>query len=72
MAGTKVTREQFEILTDAVVHTPTGARFSAYPGRPEISQENLGRAGDRLENGDDYRPEDVRAMAKQLLRERIT
>ena len=70
MAGTKVTREQFEILDDHVVHTPTGARFFAYSGSPAISYENLGRVGDRLENGDDYRPEDVRAMAAQLLRER--
>jgi 23S rRNA A2030 N6-methylase RlmJ len=70
MAGTTVTREQFQILKDHVVHIPTGARFNAYPGRPEISTENLGRAGDRLENGDDYRPEDIRVVAAQLLRER--
>jgi hypothetical protein len=70
MAGTKMTREQFQIFDDHVVHTPTGARFNAYPRRPEIASENLGRAGDRLENGDDYRPEDVRAVAAQLLRER--
>ena len=70
MAGTEVTRTQFEILDDHVVHTPTGARFFAYSGSPAISYENLGRAGDRLENGDDYRPEDVRAVAAQLLRER--
>jgi hypothetical protein len=71
MAGTKVTREQFEILEDAVIHTPTGARFSAYPGRPEISNINWGRAGDLLENGDEYRREDVQGMAAQLLRARI-
>jgi hypothetical protein len=70
MAGTKVTREQFRIFDDHVVHTPTAARFNAYTRRPEIASENLGRAGDRLENGDDYRPEDVRAVAAQLLRER--
>lgn len=71
MAGTQVTREQFEISLDAVVHTPTGARFSAYRGRPEISNINWGRAGDVLENGEDYRREEVRAIAEQLLRGRI-
>ena len=70
MAGTEVTREQFQILKDHVVHTPTGARFNAYPGRAEIATENLGRAGDRLENGDDYSPDEVRTTAAQLLRER--
>jgi hypothetical protein len=60
-----VTRAQFEISKNKVVHKPTGARFTAYPGRPEIATENLGRAGGRLENGDDYRPEDVRAMAAE-------
>jgi hypothetical protein len=71
MEGTKVTREQFEVLENKVIHTPTGAWFSAYAGRPEIANENSGRAGRRLENGDDYRPEDVRAMAAQLLRARL-
>jgi hypothetical protein len=35
-----------------------------------VAAENLGPAGDGLENGDGYRPEEVRAMAAQLLRER--
>jgi hypothetical protein len=65
-----VTREQFEILQDVVIHKPTGARFSAHPGRQEIAFLNWGRAGDLLENGDDYRREDVHAMAEQLLRAR--
>ena len=71
MAGTKVTREQFEILENSVVHKPTGARFTAYPGRPEIDRENVGRAGDVLENGDDYRLDEIRDIAALLLRERL-
>ena len=55
MAGTAVTREQFQILKGHVVHT-----------RPEIATENLGRASDRLENGDDYSPKEVRTTATQL------
>ena len=71
MAGTKVTREQFEVLEDRIVHIPTGARFDFYPERPEkFSTINWGRAGAILENGDDYRPVDVRAVAEQLLRAR--
>ena len=70
MAWTQVTREQFQIFDDHVEHTPTGARFNAYPRSPEIASENMGRAGDRLENGDDYRLNDIRTVAAQLLRER--
>ena len=70
MAWTQVTREQFQIFDDHVVHTPTGARFNAYPRSPEIASESLGQAGDRLENGEDYRPGDIRVVAAELLRER--
>jgi hypothetical protein len=70
MAGTKVTLEQFEIQANAVIHTPTGAKFFADPGRPEISKLNWGGAGGLLKNGDNYRREDVQAIAEQLLKQR--
>jgi hypothetical protein len=57
----KVTREQFQTEVK-VTHIPTGAWFTA-------GYENMGRAGDVLENGDDYSPNEVRAMAAHLLRE---
>jgi hypothetical protein len=53
-------------------HSPTGARFNAYPRQPEIASESLGQAGYRLENGDDYRIANIRTVAAQLLRERLT
>ena len=71
MAWTNVTREQFQIFDDHVEHTPTGARFNAYPRQPDIASENLGQADYRLENGDDYRIADIRTVAAQLLRERL-
>jgi hypothetical protein len=61
MAMKKVTREQFEIEVK-VTHIPTDAWFTT-------GYENMGRAGNVLENGDDYSPNEVRAMAAQLLRE---
>lgn len=71
MAGTKITPEQFEIQDSGVRHTPTGARFSAYPGRSDFSTVNWGRAGDILPNGDDYRPADILAMAEKLWSQRV-
>jgi hypothetical protein len=62
-----VTDEQFEISEDKVTHIPTGAWFIAHPGRPWIANRNWGRAGDLLDNGDEYRRADILAMAQQLL-----
>jgi hypothetical protein len=70
MTVTKVTPEQFEIQDSAVLHTPTGARFFAYPGQSQFSNANWGRAGDVLPSGDDYRREDIRVMAEKLWSQR--
>jgi hypothetical protein len=70
MTHTKVMREQFDEREHEVIHKPTGAGCSAYPGRPEITSENKGRTGNVLENGDCYSWEEVRAIAAQLLRDR--
>jgi hypothetical protein len=69
IAMKKVTRDQLEISenklsrTLKVIHTPTGAWLDG------AGHENMERAGRRLENGDDYSPNEVRAMALELLRE---
>ena len=60
---TEVKREQFEIISNVKVrHMPTGATFSTY--RYQYPQEdvrdvtkNLGRAGEDLENGEEYFPQ---------------
>ena len=31
-----MTREQFEVLEDRIVHVPTGARFDFYPNAQRI------------------------------------
>jgi hypothetical protein len=70
MPVTKVTRQQFEIRENEVVHTPTGACFTAYPGEKEPYRVNWGMSGSLLQNGEDYRQADVSMMARQLLAER--
>lgn len=72
----KVTREQFAFTSEtSVCHQPTGATFSTYryknPKDATSSMiENLGRAGDRLQDGTEFSPAEIRAMAIKLLRER--
>jgi hypothetical protein len=71
MPSTRVSPEQFEVKNDVVIHTPSGAKFTAYPGYAEPHNVNWGKCGDVLANGDDYGREDVYQWAKKLLRERL-
>lgn len=67
MPGTKVLDDQFEIRENEVIHRPTNARWSAYPGRPEANIRSLGMLGSVLPNGDDYRQDEVERVALRLL-----
>jgi len=70
MSYTKVTRDQFEISSNKILHKPTGAVFTSYPGRDkEISHVNWSRCGDVLPNGDDYLRDEVGKMAATLMAE---
>ena len=70
MRDTPVRRDQFEFEKHQLIHKPTGARFSPYPGRTDISKVNWQMAGSALPNCDDYDQDDLRRMAQQLLFER--
>lgn len=65
----KVTREQFAINDDSIVHTPTAAEFSpAYEAGDSIVVWT-GDIGKRLSDGSIYRYADVLEMVKRLRRE---
>ena len=74
-AMTKVSREQFELVSNGKVHhVPTGATFSTFPcpnpdDAPSTRIENLVRADEVLENGDLYSAEELRKCAMEMLRE---
>jgi hypothetical protein len=57
-------RDEFEIGENEVTHKPTGAWFSAYPGRPEIANR-------RVVDPEDYAMLDIEQIAAVLLRERL-
>jgi hypothetical protein len=59
----KVTTEQFEILPNEVVHRPTGARFTRYPGERLMRLAIWGGAGSHFE----FRKADILKMAQQLI-----
>lgn len=70
MPKVAIREDQFEVLGDQVVHLPTGARWSAYPGQREPHIRNLGRLGSVLPNGEDFREDEVERVALRLLAER--
>lgn len=65
------TREEFEVKENEVVHKPTNATWTAYPGRAEPHLFRQSMLGSVLANGDDYREHEVTAIALQLLKERL-
>lgn len=70
MPRTRVSEDQFEVRQNEVIHLPTNARWSAYPGRPDANIRSLGMLGSVLPNGDDYRQDEVERIALRLLAER--
>jgi len=67
MARTRVTEDQFRVEENEVIHLPTNARWTAYPGRPEPHLYSQGRVGSVLSSGEDYWREDVEPIAVKLL-----
>jgi hypothetical protein len=64
-------REEFEIKENEVLHKPTNATWTAYPGVGEPHLFRRSMLGSVLQNGDDYREDEVTAMARTLLAERL-
>ena len=67
----RATTDQFDIEENTVVHRPTSARFTAYPGIAEPHQKTLGLLGSVLPNGHDYREHEVIQIARSLLAKRL-
>jgi hypothetical protein len=67
----KVTRDQFEIKENEVVHVPTGATFGADPDDKALKSINSGLAGGMPFADKDYDLKDIEHVAKQLLAERL-
>jgi hypothetical protein len=65
---THVTRDQFEVSADLVIHTPTGVEF--IPGSKDSLLVWTGEIGRMLFNGAVYRYGEVLAMMKTVWRER--
>jgi hypothetical protein len=73
MANVLVRRDQFNITPQGIVHKPTDAAFTPYPGDPYSGIARLGQLGSKPpNNGNGFRPEDVQRMMRELWTEYVT
>jgi len=56
-----VETSQFSVTAEGIAHKPTGAKFLPYAGERYTGKFCLGQSGNVLENGDEYRENEVRA-----------
>jgi hypothetical protein len=61
------TRNEFEYGPNTLVHAPTGATWTTFPGRTELRSYRPSKLGTMLENGDLYSENEVRGVAMQLM-----
>jgi len=69
--STPVRRDQFEISPKGITHKPTRATYTPHPGAPYSGTMNLSRLENVLPNGEDYRPQEVKAMTERLWAEYV-
>jgi hypothetical protein len=65
----RVTRDQFEIGEEAIIHRPTGAEFTPILGTSDSAMIWTGEIGARLSTGETYDYADVMAMLRTLRQE---
>ena len=66
---TSVRRDQFDTRGNTIIHSPTGAEFTANRGSRDSFLIWSGELGRSLPSGDRYSYADVLAMMKSLWRE---
>ena len=63
MESDLVRRDQFSISPQGIVHKPTDAAFTPYPGDPYSGTERLGNLNNKHPNGHSFSKEQRRCAA---------
>ena len=71
MANILVRRDQFNITPDGIVHKPTDAAFTPYPGSAHSGITRLGQLGNVSPNGPSFSAEDVQRVMSELWAEYV-
>jgi hypothetical protein len=73
MADILVRRDPFNITPQGIVHKPTDAAFTPFPGEPYSGIRRLGQlSSEHFSNGNGFRPEDVQRMMRELWTQYVT
>jgi hypothetical protein len=65
MTNKLVRRDQFKITPQGIIHKPTDAAFSPYPGKAYSGITRIGQVGNQP-NGSSFRSEDVLRIMREL------
>jgi hypothetical protein len=71
MKSNLVTRNQFNISPQGIVHKPTDAVFTPCPGNPLAGTMRLGTLGNQQPNGNGYSADDVQRIMRELWAEYV-
>ena len=66
MENILVRRDQFNITPTGIVHKPTDASFTPYPGEAYCGITRMGQLGNHHPSGGGFKPDDVQRMMRQL------
>jgi len=61
-----VRRDQFNITPQGIVHKPTDAAFTPFPGDPYSGITRMGRLGNQAFDGKAFNADDVQRMMRDL------
>jgi hypothetical protein len=71
MESLLVRRDQFSITPQGIVHRPTDAAFTPYPGHSFSGIERSGQLNNKCPNGNSFSTEDVWRMMRELWSEYV-
>lgn len=66
MLNNLVRRDQFSVTPQGIVHRPTDAAFTPYPGDPYSGITRMGQLGNKNPDGSGFRPDDVQRIMREL------
>ena len=66
MENSLVRRDQFNISPQGIVHKPTDAAFTPYPGDPHSGVWRAGQLDQQLAGGNIYDPKEVQRIMSEL------
>jgi hypothetical protein len=70
MADKLITRDQFNITPQGIIHKPTDAAFTPFAGDPFSGTTRVGHRD--LGNGEQYRLDEVQRIMRELWTEYVT